>query len=104
MATKVEVFIGRAKLEIDSWVNNSHKWVASIDKMRAAWGQAARDISASVTRIGLVIGGAVTGIAALGIKYNSFAQQSQIAFTTLLGSADKARAHMEELRRFAEKT
>jgi len=47
--------------------------------------------------------GAVAGIAA-SIKLGMSMEQTRIAFKTMLGSAEAARKHLEELRAFADKT
>src|SRR6266508_507657 len=53
--------------------------------------------------IGLVTGLAAAGTAAavFGIKAAASMEQSQIAFTNMLGSADKAKTFLKELQDFA---
>lgn len=67
------------------------------------------------SKIGGIIGGAAkVGIAGLlgvgaaavgvGIKASAMGEQAEIAFTTMLGSGDKAKSFLTELRGFAEDT
>lgn len=69
-------------------------------------------LSGTLGKIGLVtaglttaVGGAIGGfVAKTGIDFNSFSEQAQIAFTTMLGSADKAKQFLGDLQSFAAKT
>lgn len=47
---------------------------------------------------------ALGALGTIGVKYNSSMEQYMASFTTMLGSADKASKHMEELKSFAAKT
>lgn len=54
-----------------------------------------------------LIGATATALAALGaigVKYNSDMEQYMSSFTTMLGSAEKATNHLNELKEFAAKT
>lgn len=63
---------------------------------------------------GALVGGAVAGGAALGglaaavgvtgVNFNDLKQQADIAFTTMLGSGEKAKAFLDDLQDFAAKT
>jgi tape measure domain-containing protein len=61
-----------------------------------------------VGRVGLTTFGAVAAAGAavigIGIKIAADMEQAQIAFTTMLGSAEKAQAFMAKMRAFAEAT
>ncbi len=46
----------------------------------------------------------LTSAAEAGIKFNAFLETSRIAFTTLLGSSEKAEAQLKSLAAFADKT
>ena len=52
----------------------------------------------------MAAGVALGGLAAAGIKAASDYQQANIAFTTMLGSAEKSTAFLQEMRDFAAKT
>jgi len=53
-----------------------------------------------ITASGVALG----GLGAIGIKYNSEMEQYMSSFTTMLGSAEKATKHLDDLKRFAAKT
>ncbi|MEG1256604.1 tape measure protein [Clostridium sp.] len=49
-------------------------------------------------------GVALGGLGAIGVKYNSEMEQYMSSFTTMLGSAEKATKHLDDLKQFAAKT
>lgn len=51
-----------------------------------------------------VAGAAVGTLGAIGVKYNAEIEQYMSSFTTMLGSAEKATNHLNELKEFAAKT
>jgi len=53
-----------------------------------------------ITASGVALG----GLGAIGIKYNSEMEQYMSSFTTMLGSAEKATKHLDDLKQFAAKT
>lgn len=58
-----------------------------------------------IAKTGLLAGGAVVGAAgAIGIKTAAQMETANIAFETMLGSADKAKAFLGDLSKFAAKT
>jgi tape measure domain-containing protein len=65
-------------------------------------------VSTMATRVGLAmtaVGAAVVGgTAAMGFEFLSLQQQSQVAFETMLGSAQKAQSFLAELHAFAAAT
>lgn len=63
----------------------------------AGAGKMAVKAFAGVGAVAAVAGGA-------GLKIASNMEQAQVAFTTMLGSADKAKAHLADLSQFAAKT
>lgn len=82
--------------------------ISKTQSLRKAWGDFAADASRAANRIvntfGL-IGGAVTGAAVkMGFGFNSIKEQSEIAFTTMLGDGKKAKAFIAELTEFAART
>jgi tape measure domain-containing protein len=59
----------------------------------------------SILKTGALAGGAVMGAAgAVGIKTAAQMETANIAFTTMLGSADKAKSFLGDLSKFAAKT
>jgi len=82
--------------------------ISKTQSLRKAWGDFAADASRAANRIvntfGL-IGGAVTGAAVkMGFGFNSIKEQSEIAFTTMLGDGQKAKKFIAELTEFAART
>lgn len=53
-----------------------------------------------ITASGVALG----GLGAIGVKYNSEMEQYMSSFTTMLGSAEKATKHLDDLKKFAAKT
>lgn len=53
---------------------------------------------------GLAIAGIGAAVGIAGVKFNAMKEQAQIAFTTMLGSGEKARAFLNQLQSFAAKT
>jgi len=49
-------------------------------------------------------GTALVGLGTVGVKYNAQMEQYMSGFTTMLGSAEKATEHLNELKEFAAKT
>lgn len=84
---------------------------AAIKDLNKLGKQAEKGIGPIMDSIGqglMVVGTAgVAGFgaaAAAGIKMNASLEQSKVAFTTMLGSAEKADAFLKEMRDFANKT
>ncbi len=67
-----------------------------------------RDVGRQMTQVGGILTAAVTaplvGVGAASIKLAGDMEQAQIAFTTMLGSAERAGAFLEELQDFAAHT
>lgn len=55
---------------------------------------------ATAIAAGLVVGAA----AKIGVEFNSMKEQAQVAFTTLLGSGEKAKGLLEDLQKFSAQT
>jgi len=83
--------------------------------MQASANTSTGGVSSAVVAMGTVIGNVITGVisklasmtseaVATGIGFNRMQEQAQIAFTNLLGSADKAKGFMKELSEFAART
>jgi tape measure domain-containing protein len=82
---------------------------------REAGNRFADNFSSATSKVGAVLGGALkagVGIAiaaagaagAVGIKTAAALEQSEIAFSTMLGSGEKAKAFLADLSKFAAKT
>lgn len=100
----VEVLKAIATLDVSGWMASAAKISSSSNQMRADWAKAAKDISTAVNRIGMAVGGMVAGVTAVGFKFNSMAEQAEIAFTTMMGDAEKARKHLKALFDYAART
>lgn len=100
----IEVLKAIATLDVSGWMASAAKISSSSAKMRADWMKAAKDISTAVDRIGMATAALVAGTATVGFKFNSMAEQAEIAFTTMMGDAGKARAHLKALFDYAAKT
>lgn len=62
-------------------------------------------ITSQATTIGTIVGAIATGaVTQLGIQFNASMEQAKIGFTTMLGSAEKADAFLQELADFAQNT
>lgn len=65
------------------------------------------EIIQGIPQIGQLAGALVrplTSAAEAGVRFNAFMETSKIGFETLLGSSDKALAHLSELSKFADAT
>jgi len=66
------------------------------------------DIGGQVRNLGIGLTAAMTApvaaIAGVGLSFNAMYEGAQIGFTTMLGSADKAKAFLEDLKTFAAQT
>lgn len=67
-----------------------------------------KDMGIAAKDMGIVLTAALTApigaVAAFGLSMNALVEQTQIAFTTLLGDGHKAEVFLEELKDFAAKT
>lgn len=88
---------------------NTHGFTQPLHRAQSMLGGFASSVTGTLGRIGLAfqglqalrsIGGAVTGM----VKTAGAAEQAEVAFTTLLGSADKARSHLQQLQAFSAST
>lgn len=74
----------------------------------ASLGGALVSVGTSVVGVGAMIGGAavagVGGLATYAIKLAADAEQARVSFTTMLGSADKARTLIGQINQFAAAT
>ena len=58
----------------------------------------------AIAEISLAVGTAVAGIATYGVTLAWSAEQTRVAFSTMLGDAEKASQQMQELSYFAKTT
>lgn len=69
-----------------------------------SFGPALEKMASAAKKIGAAIGAAFGAAGSAGVVLNAQLEQSTIAFTTMLGSAEKAQAFLEEMRDFAART
>lgn len=97
--------VDRAKFSLDNFRKAASKGVDSaIDKARGFVGGA---VKGGITAAGVGIAGAAATGAVLtknALEISNNAEQAQIAFTTMLGSAEKAQSFIAEMNDFAIKT
>jgi tape measure domain-containing protein len=68
------------------------------------FGRSLRMIGGAVGVAGVALGGMGVAVAKVGIQYNAMAEQSEVAWTTLLGSSEKAQKQMKDIAEFAKAT
>ncbi len=77
---------------------------AGLDKIGASASKAGAALSSLGTKLSLTVTAPIAAVAALGVSFNAMQEQAQIAFTTMLGSGEKAKAYLDDLKEFAAKT
>lgn len=77
---------------------------SALDNLQGGFGKLQSFVSTSMLAIGAAVADAATAVAVTGFQFNAMKEQSQIAFTTMLGSSTAAQAKLEELQDFAAKT
>jgi tape measure domain-containing protein len=99
------------KLQADSYNNalrQAQRETRELEKTIRPTMKLVDDLSRTMKTAGVAMTAAVTApiaaVAGLGIQFNAMQEQAQIAFTTLLGSGEKARRFLEEMKEFAAKT
>lgn len=97
--------IGVDTKELDQGLRGSDKALRSFGKLSGSVGGT---VAKGMATLGVAVGAAMAATAAAvtvtGFKFNNLSQQGQIAFETMLGSADKAKKFLGELQTFAAKT
>jgi len=88
------VEIGRGYIAVDTEDDGAR------DKLKSFGVAAAKAFAYAAAGAGILIG----ATAAVGIQFNSMKEQAEVAFTTLLGSGDAARAMLADLQKFAAST
>lgn len=88
-----------------SFEKGLNKGVESLNKLQSKVTQVGTSVASMAGKFGALLGlGSIAGGLGLGIKLAADAEQSQIAFTTMLGDAEKARQVLSELSAFAAAT
>lgn len=89
-----------ASKALDKVGNSAEKTHGHLGALKAGFGLVAKGFAVGVG--GIATAGGALG--AMGLKTAAANEQAQIAFTTMLGSAKKARGFLGELQQFAAKT
>lgn len=108
MGTTIHELRAIISMNLASFSQGARDVIDNTKGMRKAWSEFATDAATAgnriITTMG-VIGGAVAGAAAkMGFSFNSIKEQSEIAFTTMLGDGDKAKKMIADLTEFAART
>lgn len=94
---------GKMTLESGSFISSATAASNSLNKLNGSVNNTSNAMK-YLKRGLLAAGTALAGLGAAGVKAASDYQQASIAFTTMLGSAEKATAFLQEMRDFAAKT
>ncbi len=111
LLVKVSADISEYSTGMDTVVSKSGAISSAMDKTAGSIDQTIvglEKLGSSLSRVGSTMTAAITlpmvGVGVAALKMSSDLQQATIAFTTMLGSAQLAQKHLEELRDFAMKT
>ena len=97
--------IGADTKGFDQALRGSDKALHSFGKLSAnVGGTVAKGMATLGVAVGATMAATATAVTVAGFKFNNLSQQGQIAFETMLGSADKAKKFLGELQTFAAKT
>jgi tape measure domain-containing protein len=88
------VEIGRGYIAVDTEDSAARSALRSFSSF------AKEAFKATAVAAGIVVGAA----AKIGVEFNSMKEQAQVAFTTLLGSGEKAKGLLEDLQKFSAQT
>ena len=94
---------GKMSLETGSFISSANAASASLNKLDSSSTTATTSLK-YLKRGALAAGVAMAGLGAAGIKAASDYEQANIAFTKMLGSAEKSAAFIKELQDFAAAT
>lgn len=101
--TTVIELVGR-----DAGASRAAREVSSaLDGLTSSAGRSNAALAIGATALGAVVvaaGAAAAAVSALGLAFNAQKEQAEIAFTTMIGSADLARKHIKDLTDFAKTT
>jgi tape measure domain-containing protein len=100
------------RVEIDTRINNRGiiEGVRDLRSRLSGAGESVRSVGSSIggmfaKYVGIATGSlAAMGGVIAGIKFDAMAEQSQAAWTTLLGSTEKAKGMMQDISNFAKNT
>lgn len=95
---------GELKLNSGNFISSANAASASLNNLNGAATQTGGAMERYLKRGAIAAATAITALAGAGIKAASDYQQAEIAFGTMLGSAEKATAFLQEMRDFAAKT
>lgn len=96
--------ISRAERQWNQFAKSVQRQAKTLPKSIQSAVPASLALGRNVAKIGAVAGIALSGLAAWGVKLAAQWEQTQIAFTTLLGSADAANKFLGQLVEFAART
>jgi hypothetical protein len=103
LGAKVSVFLGDSVPKLRTF----REAIASVDRTVQNASQGMYGLSSAfmvLAGTATLLTGAVTIVGAAGLQAAADYEQLEIAFTTLLGTVEKARAHLDELETFAANT
>lgn len=113
MFTGVQVASLYAKISADSsaFRNEANKVKSELNVMQRGFndfGAVAADLgrkaAVAVAALGVALTGVGVVIAKTGIEFNGMKEQALVAFTTMLGSGERAKAFLDDLQKFAAAT
>jgi tape measure domain-containing protein len=97
--------IGADTRPFDQALRGSDKALQSFgSRVGSVGGKVAKGIAVMGTAVAGTMAAMAAAVTTAGFKFNNLSQQGEIAFTTMLGSADKAKAFMADLQEFAART
>lgn len=94
---------GKVSLDTGDFVGSARRASDSLNGLNTSVGSTSKSMK-YLKRSALAAGVALGGLAMAGVKAASDYQQSMIAFTKMMGSAEKATTFVKELQEFAAKT
>ena len=94
---------GKVSLDVGSFIANARQASDSLNSLDTSVNKTGSSMK-YLKRGAIAAGVALGGLAMAGVKAASDYQQSMIAFTKMLGSAEKATQFVKELQEFAAKT
>lgn len=101
----------KLQLQAESYNNairQAQRETREFERMIRPTMKAVEDLGRTMRTVGIGLTAALTApiaaVAGLGVQFNAMQEQAQIAFTTMLGDGQKARAFLEDMKEFAAKT
>jgi tape measure domain-containing protein len=90
----------KVKAELDGISKKAHETGFNFQAM----GNGLRIAGGAIAGVGIALGAMGGALLKTGISYNAMAEQSEVAWTTLLGSSEKAQKQMKDIANFAKAT